>query len=216
MGETAQLAGISLISLLQGFGLGAGLIIAIGAQNAFVLRQGLKRQHLFMTASISTLCDAILILLGVGGLGTVIANVPALTVIATWGGAVFLLFFGLRSFRSAVVKSALDTGKASAQPVSPGGAILAVLAFSLLNPHVYLDTVVLVGSVGAHYHANERVTFALGAILASCTWFFGLTYGAGWLAPLFRRPQAWRILDIAVGCIMWAIAASLIWTALRH
>jgi L-lysine exporter family protein LysE/ArgO len=215
MGEAAELAGISLISLLQGFGLGAGLIIAIGAQNAFVLRQGLKRQHLFMTASISTLCDAILILLGVGGLGTVIANVPALTVIATWGGAVFLLFFGLRSFRSAVVKSALDTGKASAQPVSPGGAILAVLAFSLLNPHVYLDTVVLVGSVGAHYHANERVTFALGAILASCTWFFGLTYGAGWLAPLFRRPQAWRILDSIVGCIMWTIAASLIWTALR-
>jgi L-lysine exporter family protein LysE/ArgO len=216
MGETTELESFSLIPLLQGFGLGAGLIIAIGAQNAFVLRQGLKRQHLFVTASISTLCDAILILLGVGGLGALIANIPVLILIATWGGAVFLLFFGVRSFRSAMVNAALVTGKAFAQPVSTGGTILTVLAFSLLNPHVYLDTVVLVGSVGAHYHANERVTFALGAILASCTWFFGLTYGAGWLAPLFRRPQAWRILDIAVGCIMWAIAASLIWTALRH
>ncbi len=215
MGEAAELAGISLISLLQGFGLGAGLIIAIGAQNAFVLRQGLKRQHLFVTASISTLCDAILILLGVGGLGAVIASIPALTIIATWGGALFLLFFGLRSFRSAMVKSALDAGKASAQPVHPGGAILAVLAFSLLNPHVYLDTVVLVGSVGAHYQANERVSFALGAMLASCTWFFGLAYGAAWLAPLFQRPLAWRILDSIVGCIMWTIAASLIWTALK-
>ncbi len=204
-----------MLSLLQGFGLGAGLIIAIGAQNAFILRQGLKRQYLFMTASLSTLCDTILILLGVGGLGTLIASVPALTIIATWGGALFLLFFVLRSFRAAVVASALNTGKASAQPVSPKGTILAVLAFSLLNPHVYLDTVVLVGSVGAHYHANERVSFALGAILASCTWFFGLTYGASWLAPLFRHPRAWRILDFIVGCIMWTIAASLIWTALR-
>jgi L-lysine exporter family protein LysE/ArgO len=210
------LAGISLISLLQGFGLGAGLIIAIGAQNAFVLRQGLKRQHLFVTASISTLCDAILIILGVGGLGAIIASVPALTIIATWGGALFLLFFGLRSFRSAMVTSALDADKASTQLASPGSTILAVLAFSLLNPHVYLDTVVLVGSVGAHYHANERVSFALGAVLASCTWFFGLAYGAAWLAPLFRRPLAWRILDIVVGCIMWTIAASLIWTALRQ
>jgi L-lysine exporter family protein LysE/ArgO len=155
-----------------------------------------------VTASISTLCDAILILLGVGGPGTVIANIPALTAIATWGGALFLLFFGLRSFRSAMVNSALDTGKASAQPVSPDSTMLAVLAFSILNPHVYLDTVVLVGSVGAHYRSNERVSFALGAILASCTWFFGLTYGAAWLAPLFRRPLAWQILDIAVGCIM--------------
>ncbi len=215
MGETAQLGGISLISLLQGFGLGAGLIIAIGAQNAFILRQGLKRQHLFVTASISTLCDAILIILGVGGLGAVITSIPVLTVIATWGGALFLLCFGLRSFRSAMVKSALDGGKASTQPVRPGGAILAVLAFSLLNPHVYLDTVVLVGSVGAHFQANERVSFAIGAILASCTWFFSLAYGAAWLAPLFRRPLAWRILDIAVGCIMWTIAASLIWTVLR-
>ena len=168
-----------------------------------------------MTAGISTLCDAILILLGVGGLGALIASVPALTVIATWGGALFLLLFGLRSFRSAMVKSALDAYKASAQPVRPGGTILAVLAFSLLNPYVYLDTVVLVGSVGAHYHANERVTFALGAMLASCAWFFGLAYGSAWLAPLFGRPLAWRILDIAVGCIMWTIAASLIWTALR-
>jgi L-lysine exporter family protein LysE/ArgO len=186
MGETTELERFPLISLLQGFRLGAGFIIAIGAQNAFVLRQGLKRRHLFVTASISTLCDAILILLGVGGLGALIASVPVLTVIATWGGALFLLFFGLRSFRSA-----LDADKASTQPVSPGGTIFAVLAFSLLNPHVYLDTVVLVGSVVAHHQANERVSFAIGAMLASCTCCFSFAYGTGWLAPLFRRPQAW-------------------------
>ncbi len=102
MGETTQLAGISLIALLQGFGLGAALIMAIGAQNAFVLRQGLKQQHRFVTASISTLCDAVLILLRVGGLGTVIASKPVLTIMAKWGGALFLLCFGLRSFRSAM------------------------------------------------------------------------------------------------------------------
>ncbi len=90
-----------------------------------------------------------------------------------------------------------------------------IFSSSLLNPHVYLDTVVLVGSVGAHYQAKERVSFALGAMLASCAWFFGLAYGAAWLAPLLQRPLAWRILDSIVGCIMWTIAASLIWTALK-
>ena len=201
--------------LLQGFGLGASLIIAIGAQNAFVLRQGLKRTHVLLTASICTLCDAVLIILGIGGLGTLISTNPVLTQIATWGGAAFLLYYGLRSFRSALKPAALETTSTTPQPVRIRETIATLLAISLLNPHVYLDTVVLVGSIGAHYPANERGYFALGAISASLTWFFGLAYGAAWLAPLFRRPVAWRILDALVGCVMWSIAGTLIWSAVR-
>jgi L-lysine exporter family protein LysE/ArgO len=209
--------GFFLPPLLQGFALGASLIIAIGAQNAFVLRQGLKREHMFATASVCTLCDALLIALGVGGLGTIIAAVPIFTIIATWGGAAFLIFYGFRSFRSALRPSVLDTSDKASQQTPLHTTILTVLALSLLNPHVYIDTVVLVGSIGAHYPSYERFAFALGAMLASLTWFFALAYGAGWLAPLFRRPIAWRILDAIVGGIMWTIAASLIWSTIsRH
>lgn len=200
---------------LQGFGLGAGLIIAIGAQNAFVLRQGLLRRYVFVTALLCTLCDATLIALGVGGLGTLIAQAPTLTAIATWGGAAFLLWYGLRSFRAALRPSALNAAGATGT-TSLRATVLTVLAFSLLNPHVYLDTVVLVGSIGARYPADQRGTFALGAMLASLIWFFGLAYGAAWLAPLFQRPIAWRILDAIIGGVMWTIAASLVWSALRR
>lgn len=194
--------------LLQGFGLGAGLIIAIGAQNAFVLRQGLVRRHVFATAGVCAACDVALILLGVAGLGTLISEVWVLAEIARWGGSAFLLFYGALSFRSS-----LRPGRLEADRDTPSGdlraAALTALALSLLNPHVYLDTVVLVGSVGAQHPAEERAAFALGASAASVGWFFGLAYGAAWLAPLFRRPAAWRLLDALVGCVMWAIAVSL-------
>ncbi|HEX4203104.1 MAG TPA: LysE/ArgO family amino acid transporter [Ktedonobacteraceae bacterium] len=205
-----------IVPMLQGFGLGASLIIAIGAQNAFVLRQGLKKQHVLVVASLCTLCDAVLIALGVGGLGTIITALPILTIVATWGGAIFLLVYGFRSFRAAMVSEKLDTHDTSTQPARLRDTVLAVLAFSLLNPHVYLDTVVLIGSIGAHYHSAGRLFFGLGALLASFCWFFSLAYGARWLAPLFRHPLAWKILDGVVGCIMWFIAASLIWTVLGH
>jgi L-lysine exporter family protein LysE/ArgO len=201
--------------LLQGFGVGASLIIAIGAQNAFVLRQGLKRSHVFLTASICTICDAVLITLGVAGLGILVTANPILTLIATWGGALFLLYYGFRSFRSALKTNKLDTTSTSIKPLRIRDTIATLLALSLLNPHVYLDTVVLVGSIGAHYPPNERVYFALGAMCASLVWFFSLAYGAAWLAPLFRRPMAWRVLDALVGCIMWSIAGTLIWSVLR-
>ncbi|EFH83268.1 LysE/ArgO family amino acid transporter [Ktedonobacter racemifer] len=202
------------LPLIQGFGLGASLIIAIGAQNAFVLRQGLKKQYVFLVAGLCSLCDAALILLGVGGLGAVINALPVLTLVATWGGALFLLIYGLRSFRAAFQSDKLNTHEVAGEPTRTREIMLAVLAFSLLNPHVYLDTVVLIGSVGAHYPSEERLLFALGAMLASLTWFFALAYGARWLAPLFRSPLAWRVLDCLIGCIMWFIAASLIWSVL--
>jgi L-lysine exporter family protein LysE/ArgO len=203
-----------VLPLLQGFGLGMSLIVAIGAQNAFVLRQGLKKQHVFLVAALCSLCDAVLILLGVGGLGAVINALPVLTLVATWGGALFLLIYGLRSFRAAFQSDKLNTYEVAGEPTRTREIILAVLAFSLLNPHVYLDTVVLIGSVGAHYPSGERLLFALGAMLSSLTWFFALAYGARWLAPLFRSPLAWRVLDCLIGGIMWFIAASLIWSVL--
>jgi L-lysine exporter family protein LysE/ArgO len=198
--------------LVQGFALGAGLIIAIGAQNAFVLQQGIKRRHVLATALICTICDALLILLGVAGLGTMIAQSELLSAMATWGGVLFLGIYGLRSFRSALRPGLLDEQQSTLEGATLRATILAVLGVSLLNPHVYLDTVVLVGSVGARYLGAERVAFAAGAALASFSWFFTLAYGAAWLAPLFRRPIAWRVLDLGVGCVMWAIA----WSLARH
>lgn len=202
-----------VLPLLKGFSLGAGLIIAIGAQNAFVLRQGLKRLHVLATASVCTLCDAVLILLGVNGLGTLIAGFPALNAVTTWGGALFLLVYGLRAFRKAIAPATLEAAGVADPPASLYGTVLTALALSLLNPHVYLDTVVLLGSVGAQYPANSRIYFAAGAMLASATWFFSLSYGASRLTPLFKRRVAWRVLDVTIGCIMWMIAALLAWSA---
>jgi L-lysine exporter family protein LysE/ArgO len=202
---------LSLISpLLQGFGLGAGLIVAIGAQNAFVLRQGLKRQHVFVVASLSTLSDAMLIFLGQAGLGALITASPIVAQVVTWCGIAFLLVYGFRSFKAAVTSEAFEA-EASAAPFHLRETVTTILAVSLLNPHAFLDTVVLLGSVGAHYPLASRLSFALGAVLASLLWFFSLAYGAAWLAPLFYQPRTWRVLDIGVGSVMWGIAFSLLW-----
>ncbi|MHB0879062.1 MAG: LysE/ArgO family amino acid transporter [Anaerolineae bacterium] len=202
---------MSIAPYIEGLGLGASLIVAIGAQNAFVLRQGLRRQHTFVTASICALCDIALISLGVAGLGAVIARAPSLLAIATWGGAAFLFAFGLRSFLSALRPGALSTDAVAGEAGrTVRSVVLTTLGLSLLNPHVYLDTVVLFGSIGARHPVDERLGFALGAITASLLWFFGLSYGAALLAPFFRRPATWCLLDAAVGCVMWAIAVGLV------
>ena len=197
-------------ALLKGFILSASLIVAIGAQNAFVLRQGLAHRHVFATALICSLSDALLISLGVAGAGTIFASSPGLTAIATWGGAIFLLVYGWRTILSAMHPRSLEASQAESQPHTLGATVVAALIFSFLNPHVYLDTVVLMGSIGASLPAVERPFFALGGIAASFLWFFGLTYGAGWLTPLFRKPLVWQILDVLIGIIMWTIAISLI------
>lgn len=199
-----------ITAFLQGFGLGAGLIIAIGAQNVFVLQQGIMRQHVLLTALICTICDALLIALGVAGLGTLIAANDWLLRIATYGGALFLFGFGLRSFYNAWRLATLDPTTNTLAGATVRATVAAVVGVSLLNPHVYLDTVVLVGSVGGQYSGVARSFFAAGAMAASATWFFALAYGAGWLAPLFARPTTWRILDFAVGCVMWVISFSLV------
>ena len=201
-------AGLELLPFLRGLGLGASLIIAIGAQNAFVLRQGLRREQAVQVAAICAACDAFLIALGTAGVGSIIAHLLWLTRLASVCGAVFLLFYGGMAFRRALHPASLEM--AASAPVRRGGIAAATLSVSLLNPHVYLDTVVLVGGISAQYAAFPRVFFAAGAVSASFLWFFSLALGAAHLAPLFRRPGAWRVLDCGVGIILWAIALGLL------
>ena len=201
-------------TFLKGFSLGASLIIAIGSQNAFVLRQGLRREHVLPVCLVCFACDALLILLGVAGLGTLVSSSRLLMQIALWGGGIFLFAYGIRAFRSAFRPQSMEVDETSNPASGLRWAILTTLALTLLNPHVYLDTVVLLGSISGQFPAPERPAFALGAVSASLVWFFGLGYGARILTPLFRRELSWRVLDLLIGCVMWGIAASLLWEPL--
>mgnify|MGYP000067358161 FL=1 len=195
-------------SLFAGFGLGFSLILAIGAQNAFVLRQGLRRQHLFWVCFACAVSDALLIAAGVLGFGSLALAFPWFEPVMRFGGAGFLLWYGARSLLAAWRGGeALEAGQGGDEkPLLP--VLTTLLALTWLNPHVYLDTVVLLGSISAQY-ADPRI-FGLGAILASFTFFFSLGYGASLLAPVFARPRAWQVLDVLIGLTMWAIALKLI------
>lgn len=195
-------------AVLKGFGMGAGLIMAIGAQNAFVLSSALRNQHVFIVAALCILIDAVLIVAGVWGLGALIQQFPALLKLATWGGALFLLVYGFLAFRRALHPSQLNANSNTVPTVR--AAVLTTLALSLLNPHVYLDTVILLGSIGGQLPQPQPAWFAFGAVLASFTWFSLLAWGGRRLAPWFANPQSWRVLDILVGVTMWAIALSLL------
>jgi L-lysine exporter family protein LysE/ArgO len=193
---------------ISGFFLGLGLIAAIGAQNAFVLKQGLQRRHVLAVCLTCALSDMVLISAGVAGFGALVAAVPSIRLVMTWAGALFLAAYALRSFRAAVVnRSALDPAQAGTSSLS--ATIATCLAFTWLNPHVYLDTVVLLGSVSANY-GPDRFRFGLGAATASFVFFFTLGYGARLLRPLFARPGAWRVLDFLVGVVMTLLAAKLV------
>lgn len=197
-----------MVSYLAGFSLGISLILAIGSQNAFVLKQGLRNHHLFAVCAICAMSDAALILIGVGGFGAVIKEFPAIEKIARYGGALFLVVYAFLSFRSALTANhSLNTKNVS--HVSLSKTVLMCLAFTWLNPHVYLDTVVLLGSVSLKYHPDQWV-FALGAATASFVFFFSLGYGAKVLAPLFEMPVVWKYLEWLVGFTMLAIAISLV------
>lgn len=181
-----------------GFVLSATLIIAIGAQNAFVLRQGIRREHVGAIVGFCALSDLVLIAAGVCGLALVLGNLPRLTALLTLVGATFLSWYGLRSLRRALRPQLLDSAAGSA-PLSLRAAVAHAAGFTLLNPHVYLDTLLLVGSIGARQPADARVWFVGGAAAASGLWFTSLGYGARLLAPLFARPRSWRVLDSLVG-----------------
>lgn len=194
---------------LSGFGLSGALIVAIGAQNAYLLRQGLRREHVFVLATICFASDATLIALGCAGLGTLVQAHTGLVRAIRWIGAAFLLWYGLRSARAALHPQVLEADAAT-QATVRGPAVRTMLALTWLNPHVYLDTVLLLGGIAGRYPGATRIAFALGAMSASFVWFYGLGFGAGLLAPLFRRPQTWRVLDGLIALTMWTIAMSLL------
>ncbi len=197
-----------LTALISGFFIGASLIIAIGAQNAFILRQGLLREHVFVLCFICALSDAILIVLGVGGFGAIISANPLLLTMTKWGGAAFLLAYAVLALRRAFNPHSLQA--ATTNSTSLPAAITTCLALTFLNPHVYLDTVILLGGVSVQFGKENRFAFGIGAVLASFVWFFSLGYGARLLQPLFAKPMSWRILDFTIAVIMTAIALSLI------
>jgi len=199
---------IFLPAFTKGFALSAGLIIAIGAQNMFVLRQGLKREHVLPIVLFCAAADAALIVAGVSGLGGVLALIPGLSLALSLGGAAFLAWYGVSALRRAAQPSGLVVGHEAG--LTLGAALAGSAAFTFLNPHVYIDTVMLMGAIGASLPAVERPLFMAGAILASITWFSSLGFGARFLAPLFARPAAWRVLDVGIGVMMLALAASLV------
>jgi L-lysine exporter family protein LysE/ArgO len=195
-------------ALLFGFSLGFSLILAIGAQNAFVLKQGLRDEHVLLVCFICALSDALLILIGVSGFHVLVASFPALVDIARLGGATFLFIYGLISFYNAFrVQEGLQPSEIKSN--SAWQSALTCLAFTWLNPHVYLDTVVLLGSVSTQF-SEQLGWFAAGAMSSSFVFFFALGYGARLLRPVFAKARAWRILDFLIGCIMWAIALRLV------
>ena len=199
---------------ITGFTLSAALIIAIGAQNAFVLRQGLKREHVVAIVAFCALADLVLIAAGVAGLATVLDQATVLVNVLTVGGALFLSLYGVRALRRALRPGALAAGSADGR--MPLRLVIAQAAgFTFLNPHVYLDTVLLVGSIGGRQPADLRPWFVGGAAAASCVWFSALGFGARLLAPVFAKPLAWRILDVLVGITMLVLAGLLINETLR-
>ncbi len=198
----------SIASLVTGLTLSASLIVAIGAQNAFVLRQGLRREHVAGVVAVCALLDIVLMAIGVSGLGAALAQQPGLLQVATLGGALVLAWYGLSAFRRALNPHTLQA-ELSGAPQSSRQVLVQALSISLLNPHVYLDTVLLVGSIGARQAAGTQGAFLVGASLASALWFAALGFGAQLLSPLFARPLAWRLLDAAVGVTMGWIAFSL-------
>ncbi|WP_243224507.1 LysE/ArgO family amino acid transporter [Microbacterium sp. CIAB417] len=222
-----------MISFLAGLGLGLSLIVAIGAQNVFVLRQGIRREHVLPVVLVCAISDAALIVAGVAGLGYVLESVPWLVDAARWLGAVFLLGYGLlaagRAWRGTGqgLETAEATGAGSAaeqetpETISTGGTVrmtqrtalapvvLTVLALTWLNPHVYLDTVLMLGSIAAT-HGDARWLFACGAIVASAVWFTALGFGARYLGRWLSTPRAWRVLDALIAVVMIGIAVSLV------
>jgi len=192
---------------IAGFILSFSLILAIGAQNAFVLRQGLRREHVFLVCFVSGLSDAILILVGVSSFEAVTRALPWVAPAFLYAGAAFLLWYGWQNFRAALKGGeALQTSQIKANSLKK--TMATCLAMTWLNPHAYLDTVVLVGSISTKY--DNQIAFGLGATLGSFSFFFLLGYGARLLAPLFAKPASWRVLDMVVALTMWAIAASLL------
>ena len=199
-----------MIPFLEGIALGASLIIAIGPQNAFVIQQGILRQHVFLAAFVCTLVDVVLIIVGAAGFGTLIAIIPSLKTYFLWGGILFLMGYGtlslISSFKHPGDEGSLGKNESGYSTKNRKSIIITAAGFSLLNPHVYLDTVILLGGLAAQYEIPERNYFAFGAIMASVVWFYGIGYGATLVAPWFESSRWKRILDLVIAMIMFVLA----------
>ncbi|ASZ51113.1 LysE/ArgO family amino acid transporter [Vibrio parahaemolyticus] len=192
--------------LLQGFGLGASMIIPIGAQNAYVLNQGIKRNHHLTTATICSVLDMIFISLGIFGGGAILSQNEILLTSVTLGGIAFLSFYGLLSLKSAFKPENESESKGEVVARGRRTVILGALAVTVLNPHLYLDTVVILGSIGGQFEGYDRIAFALGTIMASFVWFYTLSMGAAKLGPTLSKPKVKKGIDIAVALMMFTIA----------
>jgi L-lysine exporter family protein LysE/ArgO len=192
-----------MIAFVPGLLTGLSLIIAIGAQNAFVIRQGLTKKHVLLVVAVCAVSDALAIVLGVSGLGAIIQGLPWLLEIIRWFGVAYLTWFGLKSVRSAFTEQSLDAG--SAQSATATKVALTVLGVTWLNPHFYLDTVILLGSIGNQF-GPDKWWFAAGGILGSFLWFFSIGFGAKAASGLMKKPSFWKILDIVIAIVMFSIA----------
>ena len=195
-----------MLAIIPGFLTGLSLIIAIGAQNAFVIRQGLLRQHVLLVVAICAISDAVLIFLGTGGLGTLIQGKPSLLELISWFGVIYLTLFGIRTLRSAFKSQSLDAGEGFA--ISKSKIVATCLALTFLNPHVYLDTVILLGSI-ANQFENNRWFFAIGGATASLVWFTAIGFGARSASRFMSKPIFWKILDSIIATVMFTIAITL-------
>lgn len=199
-----------MISVLtQGFLLGLSLIVAIGSQNAFILRQGLIGKHVFVLTFFCALADALLITVGVSGFYLVVEQYPIVIEIARFGGAAFIATYGILRFISAYKGTGMLDASSAKETQSLKMALLSCAAFTFLNPHVYLDTVILLGSIAAQF-GDQAWVFGLGACIASFSFFFTLGYGAKFLRPLFEKQRSWQILDVVIGVVMSMIAINLL------
>lgn len=197
---------MSLWVLLQGFGLGASMIIPIGAQNAYVLNQGIKRNHHLTTATICSILDMIFISLGIFGGGAILSQNEILLTSVTLGGIAFLSFYALLSLKSAFKSDSESESKGEVVARGRRTVILGALAVTVLNPHLYLDTVVILGSIGGQFEGHDRIAFALGTMMASFVWFYTLSIGAAKLGPTLSKPRVKKGIDIAVAVMMFTIA----------
>ncbi|WP_165312320.1 LysE/ArgO family amino acid transporter [Vibrio ziniensis] len=200
---------MNLWILLQGFSLGATMIIPIGAQNAYVLNQGIKRNHHLTTATICSFMDVFFISLGIFGGGALLSQNETLLTVVTLGGIAFLSFYGWLSLQTALQSS--ETQESQPQKLARGrrAVILGALAVTVLNPHLYLDTVVILGSIGGQFEGSDRIAFALGTMMASFVWFYGLSIGAAKLAPVLSKPKTKKTIDLIVATMMFVIAFAL-------
>ncbi|NBN40512.1 arginine exporter ArgO [Proteus sp. G2638] len=197
-----------LTTFFQGFLLSAAMILPIGAQNAFVLQQGSKKQYHLMSAFLCALSDVILISGGVFGGSALLSQSEHLLLLITWGGVAFLLWYGWNAFKTAFTKE-IELSRHKNQVKSRWRVIVTLVAVTWLNPHVYLDTFVVLGSIGGQLSAELRPWFTFGAVFASISWFFALSLLAAWFSPILSQVTAQRIINLFVGCVMWFIALQL-------